>query len=104
MSNEAYQAGFHAFMFPKDSGAYINEADPDWLEGWHAAKDFLDNTELKPPLRAMLTDDGRIDMFILGPDGVPVARIAEPTATGEEAEILARAWIAEQKEAQDDHA
>jgi hypothetical protein len=45
-----------------------------------------------------LTDDGRIDMFIIGADGIPVARIKEPTATGEEALEMARAWVAAQEE------
>ena len=49
---------------------------------------------------ARLTDDGMIDMFIMGLDSIPVARIKEPTRTGEEAEIAARAWVAAQEEAE----
>lgn len=42
---------------------------------------------------ARLTDDGLIDMFIVGPDGIPVARIKEPTQTGEEALAMAREYV-----------
>jgi DNA-binding PadR family transcriptional regulator len=51
---------------------------------------------------ARLTDDGLIDMFIVGPDGIPVARINEPTQTGEEALAMARAWLAEQEKELED--
>jgi DNA-binding PadR family transcriptional regulator len=42
---------------------------------------------------ARLTDDGLIDMFIVGPDGIPVARIKEPTRSGEEALAMAREYV-----------
>jgi DNA-binding PadR family transcriptional regulator len=51
---------------------------------------------------ARLTDDGLIDMFIVGPDGIPVARIKEPTQSGEEALAMAREWIAAQEVAQEE--
>ena len=39
------------------------------------------------------TDDGLIDMFIMGWDGIPLARIKEPVQSGEDAIALARAYI-----------
>jgi hypothetical protein len=44
-------------------------------------------------LRGVLRDDGLLDVFIIGKDGIPVARISNPVRTGEEAEILARDWM-----------
>jgi hypothetical protein len=87
-----YHQGFHSYLFPAERDG--DESDTDWLQGWEDAKALAAHVRNKPRLSPVLMDDGKIDMFIVGPDGIPVARINEPTQTGEEAEALARAWLA----------
>jgi hypothetical protein len=92
----AYNQGFHSYLFPAERDG--DESDPDWLQGWEDAKATAAHVRSKPTFSPRVMDDGRIDMFIVGPDGIPIARINEPTQTGEEAEILARAWLVAQEE------
>jgi hypothetical protein len=92
---EAYNQGFRSYLFPAERDG--DESDPDWLKGWEDAKATAARVRSKPTFTGRLTDDGMIDMFIVGPDGIPIARANHPTQTGEEAEIAARAWLAAQE-------
>jgi hypothetical protein len=96
----AYNQGFHSYLFPAERDG--DESDSDWLQGWEDAKATAALVRSKPTFSPRMMDDGRIDMFIVGPDGIPTARIKEPTASGEEAEILARAWLAAQEAEQEE--
>jgi hypothetical protein len=48
-------------------------------------------------IRNVTLEDGRLDVFIIGQGGIPIARIDEPVNTGEEGLIAARAWMAERE-------
>lgn len=91
----SYDNGFHSYLFPADA---IPGDDADWQQGWEDAREICEQARQKPTYTAKLTDDGRIDMFIIGTDGIPIARIKEPAASGEEAAVMAREWLATQEE------
>ena len=99
MNSRAYDQGFHDYLDPAQAQP-VN--DPDYDQGWTDAKAINDYIKSKPTFTAFITDDGLIDMFIVGPDGKPFARVKHPTVTGEDAAAGALAWLAEQ-EADDEH-
>jgi hypothetical protein len=105
MTRQTYLAGHHAYLFP--ASAEILENDADWQQGYNDARELAQQVRSKPTFTAHLTDEGMIDMFVIGADGIPVARkghmengvfIPEPTWTGEEALPQARAWLEAQAE------
>jgi hypothetical protein len=104
MTRQTYLAGHHAYLFP--ASAEILENDADWQQGYNDARELAQQVRSKPTFTAHLTDEGMIDMFVIGADGIPVARkgrmengvfIPEPTWTGEEALPQARAWVEAQE-------
>lgn len=97
----AYQLGFHAYLYPATAEPPKDEDAADYWEGWNAAKEIDEQVKAKPTLTAILTSDGLIDMFIMGADGIPVAHLEKPTATGEDAERLAREYLASLQEGED---
>jgi hypothetical protein len=108
MTRQTYLAGHHAYLFP--ASAEILENDADWQQGYDDARELAQQVRSKPTFTAHLTDEGMIDMFVIGADGIPVARkghmengvfIPEPTWTGEEALPQARAWVEAQQEEMD---
>jgi hypothetical protein len=44
-------------------------------------------------LRCTITDDGMLNVFIFGADGIPVTRLKNPVPTGEDAIALYDEWI-----------
>jgi hypothetical protein len=96
MTRQTYLAGHHAYLFP--ASAEILENDTDWQQGYDDARELAQQVRSKPTLTVKLTDDGMVDMFIVGADGIPVARINEPAQSGEEALSMAREWVEAQGE------
>jgi hypothetical protein len=96
MTRQTYLAGHHAHLFP--ASAEVIENDADWQQGYNDARELAQQVRSKPTLTVKLTDDGMVDMLIVGADGIPVARINEPAQCGEEAETMARAWLEAQQE------